>query len=176
MSSCGMVPCLSAYSVLVTTILVIISVMYSKTGTVTYQQCDNIGTQEVQGETQTHVDILSVDFSSNEQQIGEKGNCKCETLEWLGFQLFEIIILSLICIGIVYAGFRCTQEGKQWFEKWTEARKSAEERKFEKMRLKYETSTTSRQGAPKIETIELAGYEKGDDFQSDDAKEARTRK
>ena len=175
MSSCGVVPCLSAYSVLVTTILVIVSVMYSKTGTIV-RECDNIGAQEVQGQTQTHVDIMNIDISGNEQQLGEKGNCKCETLEWLGFQLFEIIILSLICIGIVYAGFRCTQEGKQWFGKWTEARKSAEERKFEKMRLKYEASNTARQGTPKIETIELAGYEKGDSFQSDDEKEARNRK
>ena len=44
------------------------------------------------------------------------------------------------------------------------------------MRLKYETSNTARQGTPKIETIELAGYEKGDSFQSDDDKEARNRK
>ena len=113
MSSCGMVPCLSAYSVVVTTILVIISVMYSNTGTTIIRKCDNIGTQEVQGQTQTHVDILNIDVSGNEQQLGE-GECKCKTLEWLGFQLFEIIILALIGIGIVYAGFRCTQEGKQY--------------------------------------------------------------
>ena len=55
MSSCGMVPCLSAYSVIVTTILVIISIMYSNTGTTIIRKCDNIGTQEVQG--QTHVDM-----------------------------------------------------------------------------------------------------------------------
>ena len=150
--------------------------MNSKTGTSIVRKCDNIGTQEVQGQTQTHVDILNIDVSGNEQQLGEKGECKYKTLEWLGFQLFEIIILALIGIGIVYTGFRCTQEGKQWFGKWTEARKSAEERKFEKMRLKYEASNTARQGTPKIETIELAGYKKGDSFQSDDEKEARNRK
>ena len=71
MSSCGMVPCLSAYSVVVTTILVIVSVMYSKTGTVV-RECDNIGTQEVQG--QTHVDFMNIDISGNEQQLGEKAN------------------------------------------------------------------------------------------------------
>ena len=80
-----MVPCLSAYSVVVTTILVIVSVMYSKTGTIV-RECDNIGTQEVQGQTQTHVDIMNIDISGNEQQLGEKGECKCKTLEWLGFQ------------------------------------------------------------------------------------------
>ena len=106
MSSWGMVPCLASYSALVTTILVIISVLYSKTGTYTVaRECVNgKGTQEVQG--QSHVDFLNIDISSNEQQLGEKGECKCKTLEYLGFQLFKIIILSLICIGIVYAGFR----------------------------------------------------------------------
>ena len=132
-------------------------------------------TQEVQGQTQNHVDILTIDVSSNEQQLGEQGECKY-TLEWLGFQLFEIIILALIGIGIGYACFRCTQEGKQWFGKWMEARKSADERKFEKMRLKYEASNTARQGTAKIETVELAGYEKGDSFQSDDEKAANNRK
>ena len=155
MSSCGMVPCLSAYSVVVTTILVIISVMYSNTGTTIIRKCDNIGTQEVQGQTQNHVDILTIDVSSNEQQLGEKGECKCKTLEWLGFQLFEIIILALIGIWIVYACFRCTQEGKQWFRKWMKARKTVDERKFKNMRLKYEASNTARQSTPKIETVKF---------------------
>ena len=127
--------------------------MYSKTGTVA-RECDHIVTQEDQG--QTHVDFMNIDISTNEQQLGKKGEWKCKSLEWLGFQLFEIIILSLICIGIVYAGFRCTQEGKQWFGKWIEARKTAEERKLEKMRAKYEASTIAHKGTVKIETIELA--------------------
>ena len=45
--------------------------MYSKTGTVV-RECDNIGTQEVQG--QTHVDFMNIDISGNEQQLGEKAN------------------------------------------------------------------------------------------------------
>ena len=73
----------------------------------------------------------------------------------------------------MYAGFRCTQEGKQWFGKWIEARKTAEERKFEKIRAEYEASTIAHKGTVKIETIELAGYKKGDSFQSNDEKEAR---
>ena len=56
--------------------------------------------------------------------------------------------------------------------KLMEARKSADE----KMRLKYKASNTARQGTAKIETIELAGYEKGDSFQSDDEKAANNRK
>ena len=143
MSSNRVIPCLLAYSVLTTTLLVVVSTMYWKTVTVTMRQHDNIGTQEVQGKRQTHVD-----FNSNEQQLREKGNC--ETLEWL----FWIIILSLTGIGIIYCGFRCTQEGKQWFGKWKDARNSAaEERKFEKIRMKYV-----------ISTLELAGYGNEDEF------------
>ena len=60
------------------------------------------------------MDFLNIDISSNEQtgQIGENG-------EWL-----------------LYAGFRMTTEGKLLFTKWKDARKTAEERKFEKMRAK----------------------------------------
>ena len=173
MSSCGMVPCLSAYSVIVTTVLVIISILYSNTGTTIIRKCDNIGTQEVQGQTQNHVDILTIDVSSNEQQLGKEGECKCKTLEWLGFQLFEIIILALVGIGIASGCFKCTHEGRKWFGKWMEARKAAE---FKKLRLRYEASNTARQSTAKIETVELAGYENGDNFQSDDVKAANNRK
>ena len=125
--SWGVVPCLASYATLVTITLVIISVLYSKTGNYTVaRECVNgKGTQEVQG--QSHVDFLNIDISSNEQQLGEKGECKCRTLEWMGFELFEIIILTLLVIGILYAGFRLTAEGKLMFTKWTEARKTAEE-------------------------------------------------
>ena len=180
--SWGAVPCLASYATLVTIILVIISVLYSKTGNYTQlaRPCDNEkGTQEVQ----SHVDFLNIDISSNEQtgQIGEKGECKCRTLEWLGFELFEIIMLTLLAIGLLYAGFRMTAEGKLMFTKWKDARKTAEARKFEKMRAKYEASTSMRGKGnvkleSKVETIDLASYEKGDNYQSDDEKEARNRK
>ena len=180
--SWGAVPCLASYATLVTIILVIISVLYSKTGNYTQlaRPCDNEkGTQEVQ----SHVDFLNINISSNEQtgQIGEKGECKCRTLEWLGFELFEIIMLTLLAIGLLYAGFRMTAEGKLMFTKWKDARKTAEARKFEKMRAKYEASTSMRGKGnvkleSKVETIDLASYEKGDNYQSDDEKEARNRK
>ena len=46
-----------------------------------------------------------------------------------------------------------------------EARKLAE---FENLRLRYEASSSARQSNVKIETTELAGYQKGDNFQSDE--------
>ena len=183
---CGAVPCLASYATLVTIILVIISVLYSKTGNYTQlaRPCNNEkGTQEIQ----SHMDFLNIDISSNEQtgQIGENGECKCSTLEWLGFEIFEIIMLTLLGIGLLYAGFRMTTEGKLMFAKWKDARKTAEERKFEKMRAKYEASTSMRgRGNVKLEpkretkrgskrdSKDLASYEKGDDYQSDDEGEA----
>ena len=112
MSSCGIGACLGAYSVVVTTVLVIISILYSNSGTTIIKKCDNIGTQEVQGQTQTHIDILTLDVSSNDQQKGEKGKCHCKTLEWLGFEIFEIIILALVGIGIAYECPKYTHEGR----------------------------------------------------------------
>ena len=49
------------------------------------------------------------------------------------------------------------------------------------MRAKYEASTSMRGKGnvkleSKVETIDLASYEKGDNYQSDDEKEARNRK
>ena len=46
---------------------------------------------------------------------------------------------------------------------------------FETMRSKYEASSTARQESVKIESTELAGYQKGDNFQSDDEKAAATK-
>ena len=38
--------------------------------------------------------------------------------EWMEFQVFKIIILILMCLGIAYKKIRLTNEGKQWFGKW----------------------------------------------------------
>ena len=73
-------------------------------------------------------------------------------------------------------------EGKTMFTKWKEARKTKEEQKFEKMRARYEASTSRGRTTIKLEpretnrgsrvSRELASYEKGDDYQSDDGGEA----
>ena len=127
---CGAVPCLASYATIVTIILVIISVLYSKTGNypVTRPCIDG---EELQ-ESETHVDFLNIDVSSNEQtgQIGENG-------EW-----------------IIYSGFKMSTEGKTWFKKWKEARKTKEEQKFEKMRARYEASTSRGRTTIKLEPRE----------------------
>ena len=77
-----------------------------------------------------------MDVSSNEiGQMGGNGSCKCTTLQYLGFEIFEIIMLTLLGIAVIYMGFRMMTEGKTSFKKWKEARKIAKERKFEKMRM-----------------------------------------
>ena len=172
MSSCGIAGCLGGYSVIVTTILVIISILYSNSGTTIIKKCNNISTLAVQSQTQTHMDILTLDFSNNDQKQGNKGKCQFTTLTWLGFEIFEILILVLVGIGMIFGCFKCTQDGRVWIAKWMEARKLAE---FETMRLKYEASSTARQESVKIESTELAGYQKGDNFQSDDEKAAATK-
>ena len=126
-----------------------------------------------------------MDVSSNEiGQMGENGSCKCTTLQYLGFEIFEIIMLTLLGIAVIYMGFRMTTEGKTWFKKWKEARKIAKERKFEKMRAKYD-ATTSKRGTSKVHVetkrepkrepkreSDLVTYEKGDDYDSDAEEEA----
>ena len=116
--------------------------------------------------------------------MGENGSCKCTTLQYLGFEIFEIIMLTLLGIAVIYMGFRMTTEGKTWFKKWKEARKIAKERKFEKMRAKYD-ATTSKRGTSKVHVetkrepkrepkreSDLVTYEKGDDYDSDAEEEA----
>ena len=118
-----------------------------------------------------------MDVSSNEiGQMGENGSCKCTTLQYLGFEIFEIIMLTLLGIAVIYMGFRMTTEGKTWFKKWKEARKIAKERKFEKMRAKYDATTSKRTNKVDVETSkrepkresDLVTYEKGDDYDCDD--------
>ena len=148
---CGAVPILAAYSVIVTIILVIISSLYSKTNT--YQpQRTCIDGEEIQ-QTETHVDVMNIDLSSNGQtgKVDEDGECKCETLAYLGFELFEVIILSLLGIGVIFAGYKMITEGKTWLKKWKENATEREEAKFEKMRARLEASTSRGSGDTKKE-------------------------
>ena len=78
-------------------------------------------------------------------------------------------------MGIAYIG-----KGKTWFKEWKEARNIAKEKKFEKMRAKYE-ATTSKRGTNKVhakpkrepkEESDRVTYEKGDDYESDFEEEA----
>ena len=139
--SCGAVMCLSSYSVLVTIVLVIISCLYHNSNN--YQRTTCTTGTDCKQAIQNHLDILNVDLSENE--ITTKGdNRKCTTLTYLGFEIFEMIILTLILIGIAYLGVLLMKKGKQWYKKWILARKTAKENKFEQMRARYEASTSKR--------------------------------
>ena len=87
-------------------------------------------------------------------------------------------------IGIAYMGIAYIGKGKTWFKEWKEARNIAKEKKFEKMRAKYD-ATTSKRGTNKVhaetkrkpkrepkEESDRVTYEKGDDYESDFEEEA----
>ena len=93
-------------------------------------------------------------------------------------------MLTLLGIAVIYLGFRMTTEGKTWFKKWKESREIAKERKFEKMRAKYD-ATTSKKGNNKVNVetkrepnrelkreTDPVTYEKGDDYDLDADEEA----
>ena len=59
-------------------------------------------------------------------------------MEVLGFELFEIIILTLILIGLVFAGYKITLHCKYLFLKMREKKELDNHKKCEKMPLQYE--------------------------------------
>ena len=109
-------------------------------------------------------------------------------MNWLGFEIFELIVLTLIGIGILFVGFKCSTECKMWYQKWKQSRIDANQKKFEKWKTQFDstnpiTSTNGRGSVhgnksfsetkvfehglkkPKREFIEpsLATYEQGSD-------------
>lgn len=133
---CGVVTALSGYSILITAILILISVLYSQTGHSIIETCENgVENQAIKSETQSHIDFLNVDISSNEQDC----NCaECSTLQYMGLEIFEIICLSLIGIGLVYLGYKLAVQGRNMISKLKEERAKAEEKKFERLRIRFE--------------------------------------
>ena len=184
--TCGATICLGSYAALMTVIVIIVSSLYHNTGNCSI--CSE-GTTDCRTEIQNHLDILSVDASNNDMGKQENGTCNCNTMKWLGFEIFELIVLTLIGIGILVIGFKCSTESKTWFEKWKQSRSDAKQKKFEKWKAQMESTapaTTSTKGRgsvhgnksfseirtfehglkkPKREFIEpsLASYEPGSD-------------
>jgi hypothetical protein len=184
--TCGATICLGSYAAIATVIVIIMSSLYHNTGNCPI--CSE-GTTDCRTEIQNHLDILSVDASSNDMGKQENGTCNCNTLKWLGFEIFEIIVLTLIGIGILVIGFKCSTQSKTWLEKWKQSRSDAKQKKFEKWKAQMESTapaTTSTKGRgsvhgnksfseiktfehglrkPKREYLEpsLASYEPGSD-------------
>ena len=141
--------CLRSYSTILTMVLVIISILYHNCGSL-QPTCSN-GKQEIQN----HLDILNVDVSSNEVGKMENGTCICDVIKYLGFEIFEIIMLVVLMLTIIYMGFKIQGSGKIWWNKWKESREAAKEVKFHNRRAQYEatTSTTSKRGKVHVETF-----------------------
>jgi hypothetical protein len=80
--------------------------------------------------------------------MGGNGTCKCTTLQYLGFEIFEIIMLIVLMLIV----FKIQGLGKTWFKKWKESKEIAKERKFEKMRAKYDATMSKRGNKVHVET------------------------
>ena len=187
---CGTTVCLGSYATLTTIIVIILASLYHNTG---YEPTCSEGTTDCKTQIQNHLDVLSIDTSSNDIK-NEDGTCSCNTWSWLGFEIFELIVLTLIGIAILYFGLRCSTEGKSWYEKWKQSKVAAkhqqEAEKFEKWKAQFDssTSTTSRGTVhgnkehsetrvfrhglrkAKLEYVEpeLASYEQGEPDYEDD--------
>ena len=167
---CGTVVCLTSYSTVVTIVLVIVSCLYHNSGT---NSTCSTGTTDCSQEIQNHLSM--VDVSSN--TIGQVGEpCKCNTLEYLGFEIFELIMLAITLIGIAYMGIVYIGKGKICFTKWKESRRIAKEKKMRAKFVKYEASTSKRGPTNKVKSEpkrepkqepkkeERITYEKGEEY------------
>ena len=132
----GLLTGLSIYSFLATGALVLVSVLYANSGTRIIETCKNNNeSKEIKTQQLTHVDLFNVDVSGNSN---DDQTCECTTMEILGFELFESIILTLVFVGLIFAGYKIIVNSKQFILKLREKRALKENRKFEKMRLQYE--------------------------------------
>ena len=154
--ACGVVTTLSCYSILVTVILIIISIVYSQTGPSIIDTCKNeVENQAIKSESQSHIDFLNVDISSNDQDC----TCsECSTLQYLGLELFEIICLSLIGFGLLYFGYKLAIHGRNFILKLREEKAKADEKKFERLRIRFEAKGHKR----RVSLIETADNQTAD--------------
>ena len=114
----------------------LVSVLYANSGTRIIETCKNNNeSKEIKTQQLTHVDLFNVDVSGNSN---DDQTCECTTMEILGFELFESIILTLVFVGLIFACYKIIVNGKQFILKLREKRALKENRKFEKMRLQYE--------------------------------------
>ena len=182
--TCGTTVCLGSYAALMTIIVIILPTLYHNTE----------GTTDGNTQIRNHLDIHSIGASNKDIGNNEDGSSTCRPLDWLGFEIFELIVLTLIGIAILYFGLRCSTEGKSWYQKWKQskivAKQQQETAKFEKWKAQFDSSTsTNGRGTvhgnkvhsetrvfghglrkPKLEYCEpeLASYEQGEPGGSDE--------
>ena len=116
--------------------MILISVLYSQNGHQIIGNCEN--GKEIQAKTQSHIDFLNVDISSNAQDC----NCEeCSAIKYLELEIFKIICLSLIGIGMLYLGYKLAVRCKTVLSKLKEDWAKAEEKFFERLRIHFETKS-----------------------------------
>ena len=147
---------MSGYSILITAALILVSVLYSQTGDSIIDTCKNeVENQAIKSETQSHIDFLNVDISSNDQDC----TCsECSTLQYLGLEIFEIICLSLIGVGLLYLGYKLAVHGRNIILKIKEERAKTEEKKFERLRIHFEAKGNRR----RVSLVGPAEYQAAD--------------
>ena len=118
--TCGPTVCLGSYATLMTITVIILSTLYQNTE----------GTNDDRTQIQTHQNIIQEDASSKDIGNEEEGTQTCNPLDWRGF---ELMVLTLIGIAILYFGLKCSIEGKSWYQKWKQSRVVAKQRELEEM-------------------------------------------
>ena len=145
--TCGATSGLIAYSTLVTVILVIISILYSKCGSGNELTACKTG-----GNFQENVDILSLDLS--EKEVGT--DFKCDTFTYIGFKTFEMIILSLLLISGIIGLIKLCYNWKNIQAKWKAGKAESQARKFRKWQEQEASTSTVKavkeEVKPKVET------------------------
>ena len=145
--TCGATSVLIAYSTLVTVILVIISILYSKCGS-----GNELTACKTEGNYQENVDILSLDLSEND--VGT--DCKCDTLTYIGFKTFEIIILGLLLIFGFIGLLKLACNWRNIQAKWKAGKAESQARKFRKWQEQEASTSTVKavkeEVKPKVET------------------------
>ena len=151
--TCGATSVLISYSTVVTVILVIISILYSKCGS-----GNQITACKSGGNFQEKMDILSLDLSNN--NVGK--DCECDTLTYIGFKTFEIIILGLLLIGFLVGLLKLACNWRNILAKWKAEKAETQARKFKKWQSEQEATTSTKRAVkeevkPKDETkVEVA--------------------
>ena len=139
---CSATGLLIAYSLIVTGTLVVVSVFYAQSETGTDATCNNIinGDQKVKTQKAelSHLDILSVDLSGNNSE----NDCTCEddakVWKWIGLGIFEFIVLGTISLGFLFTACKVAMHVKKIYMKHKLAAEEVRDKKFEKLRVRYE--------------------------------------
>ena len=82
----------------------------------------------VKNEQKNHYHILSLDLSTDEED-------QCPTWKTLGFELFKIIVLTVMVLGAIYGAGNLLFISKDLISKWKENKRKAEERRIEKLKI-----------------------------------------